>query len=68
MTNVLELRGITKSFPGVLANDHIDLNLGNPRQDVFDGVLQGHDVDVHRIQFREQRIQRRRFAGTRGAG
>jgi ABC-type uncharacterized transport system ATPase subunit len=28
MTNVLELRGITKSFPGVLANDHIDLNLG----------------------------------------
>ena len=27
MTNVLELRGITKSFPGVLANDHIDLEL-----------------------------------------
>jgi ABC-type uncharacterized transport system ATPase subunit len=27
MTTVLELRGITKSFPGVLANDHIDLNL-----------------------------------------
>ncbi len=24
---VLELRGITKSFPGVLANDHIDLTL-----------------------------------------
>ncbi len=27
MTTVLELRGITKSFPGVLANDHIDLSL-----------------------------------------
>jgi simple sugar transport system ATP-binding protein len=25
---VLELRGITKAFPGVLANDHIDLTLG----------------------------------------
>ena len=24
---VLELRGITKSFPGVVANDHIDLDL-----------------------------------------
>jgi simple sugar transport system ATP-binding protein len=27
MTTVLELRGITKSFPGVLANDSIDLTL-----------------------------------------
>lgn len=27
MTPVLELRGITKSFPGVLANDHINLTL-----------------------------------------
>jgi len=27
MTDVLELRGITKRFPGVLANDHIDLTL-----------------------------------------
>jgi len=27
MTNVLELRGITKQFPGVLANDHIDITL-----------------------------------------
>ena len=27
MTSVLELRGITKAFPGVLANDHIDLTL-----------------------------------------
>ncbi len=27
MSSVLELRGITKSFPGVLANDHIDLTL-----------------------------------------
>ena len=27
MTTVLELRGITKSFPGVLANDNIDLTL-----------------------------------------
>ena len=27
MAPVLELRGITKSFPGVLANDHIDLTL-----------------------------------------
>jgi simple sugar transport system ATP-binding protein len=27
MTNVLELRGITKRFPGVLANDGIDLTL-----------------------------------------
>ena len=27
MTPVLELRGITKAFPGVLANDHIDLTL-----------------------------------------
>jgi ABC-type uncharacterized transport system ATPase subunit len=27
MTAVLELRGITKRFPGVLANDHIDLTL-----------------------------------------
>src|SRR5579862_9391898 len=26
-TPVLELRGITKQFPGVLANDHIDLDL-----------------------------------------
>jgi simple sugar transport system ATP-binding protein len=26
-TTVLELRGITKSFPGVVANDHIDLDL-----------------------------------------
>ncbi|MBC7237083.1 MAG: ABC transporter ATP-binding protein [Chloroflexi bacterium] len=26
-TPVLELRGITKAFPGVLANDHIDLTL-----------------------------------------
>jgi len=27
MTPVLELRGITKRFPGVIANDHIDLKL-----------------------------------------
>jgi ABC-type uncharacterized transport system ATPase subunit len=27
MSTVLELRGITKAFPGVLANDHIDLTL-----------------------------------------
>ncbi len=27
MTPVLELKGITKAFPGVLANDHIDLTL-----------------------------------------
>jgi simple sugar transport system ATP-binding protein len=27
MTPVLELKGITKQFPGVLANDHIDLKL-----------------------------------------
>jgi simple sugar transport system ATP-binding protein len=27
MTNVLELRGITKRFPGVLANDKIDISL-----------------------------------------
>src|SRR5512143_309347 len=27
MTTVLELQGITKSFPGVLANDHINLTL-----------------------------------------
>lgn len=27
MTNVLELRGITKRFPGVLANDKIDITL-----------------------------------------
>ncbi|MBW6466757.1 MAG: ABC transporter ATP-binding protein [Brevefilum sp.] len=27
MTPILELRGITKQFPGVLANDHIDLAL-----------------------------------------
>ena len=27
MTTILELRGITKAFPGVLANDHIDLQL-----------------------------------------
>lgn len=27
MANVLEFKGITKRFPGVLANDHIDLNL-----------------------------------------
>ena len=26
---VLELRGITKQFPGVLANDHIDFELRN---------------------------------------
>jgi simple sugar transport system ATP-binding protein len=28
MPPILELRGITKAFPGVLANDHIDLSLG----------------------------------------
>jgi len=28
MANVLEFKGITKRFPGVLANDHIDLTLG----------------------------------------
>lgn len=28
MAYVLELKGITKQFPGVLANDHIDLTLG----------------------------------------
>ena len=27
MTTILELRGITKAFPGVLANDHINLTL-----------------------------------------
>src|SRR5512147_2294074 len=27
MPPILELRGITKRFPGVLANDHIDLQL-----------------------------------------
>jgi len=27
MAPILQLRGITKQFPGVLANDHIDLNL-----------------------------------------
>ncbi|HSF81622.1 MAG TPA: ABC transporter ATP-binding protein [Anaerolineales bacterium] len=27
MTPILELRGVTKRFPGVLANDHIDLTL-----------------------------------------
>ena len=27
MPPVLELKGITKRFPGVLANDHIDLRL-----------------------------------------
>jgi len=27
MTNVLELRGITKRFPGVLANDKVDISL-----------------------------------------
>ena len=27
MTNVLELRGITKRFPGVLANDKVDITL-----------------------------------------
>ena len=27
MTPVLELRNITKRFPGVLANDHINLTL-----------------------------------------
>ena len=27
MPLVLELKGITKRFPGVLANDHIDLRL-----------------------------------------
>src|SRR5216110_2119366 len=26
-STILELRGITKQFPGVLANDHIDLDL-----------------------------------------
>src|SRR5919201_1549334 len=26
---VLELRGITKRFPGVVANDHVDFDLGN---------------------------------------
>ncbi|GAB4453233.1 MAG: ABC transporter ATP-binding protein [Anaerolineales bacterium] len=31
MTNVLELRGITKRFPGVLANDHIDISLREGR-------------------------------------
>src|SRR5512136_486219 len=29
MPTILELRGITKSFPGVLANDHIDLTLND---------------------------------------
>jgi ABC-type uncharacterized transport system ATPase subunit len=29
MTPILELKNITKSFPGVLANDHIDLTLIN---------------------------------------
>ena len=28
MQPILELKGITKRFPGVLANDHIDIHLG----------------------------------------
>ena len=27
MTNVLELRGITKRFPGVIANENVDITL-----------------------------------------
>jgi len=27
MAPILQLKGITKRFPGVLANDHIDLSL-----------------------------------------
>src|SRR3954451_16979295 len=26
-TNVLEMRGITKAFPGIVANDHVDFEL-----------------------------------------
>ena len=37
--------------------------------DVLDGILQGHDVDrARRVEFVEQRRQRRRLAGAGGAG
>ena len=51
MTTVLELRGITKAFPGVLANDHIDLTLEQGRDPRTAGRERRRqdDVDEHPV-------------------
>jgi 2C-methyl-D-erythritol 2,4-cyclodiphosphate synthase len=58
---VLELRGITKRFPGVVANDHVDFDL---RRDEMRARLAGTmDVEAGRTSVRATTTDHLGFTG-----